>query len=337
MKITSYLDLLIRKQNLNQKQSKELLGLLMNKSTTSEQIADVLKALAKKGETIDEIVGFAQGMRELMLGIKVAKDTIDIVGTGGDGSNSFNISTVSAIVVASCGVPVAKHGNRAASSKCGSADVLEALGVNINLTPEKAKTILEEVGIVFLFAPMFHPAMKIVGPIRKELKIRTIFNFLGPFLNPGKVKRILLGVANLELAEKFLEIAKKLDFKHLIIVTSNDGLDEISIADKTTAFELRNGKVRKFIIDPQNLGFKKYAKSELVGGDPELNAQIAKDILTGIENGAKKDAVVLNSAYALLVAGKVKGIKEGIKMATEGIDSAKSFKVLEKLIRETNI
>ncbi|MBI2018069.1 anthranilate phosphoribosyltransferase, partial [Candidatus Daviesbacteria bacterium] len=278
---------------------------------------------------------FAQGMRELMLVVKVPKDAIDIVGTGGDGSNSFNISTVSALVVASCGVKVAKHGNRAASSKCGSADVLEALGVDILLTPQKAQTVLQKAGFVFLFAPQFHPAMKIVGPVRRELKIRTIFNYLGPFLNPAKVQRMLLGVANLELAKKFLSIARKLNFEHLLIVTSVDGMDEISVASETHAFELKESRVKEFIIDPKKLGFKKYFKSALAGGEPKLNAQIVRDILSG-KDGAKKDATILNSAYALLVAGRVKDVREGIKLAIQAIESGKSFKLLEQFIKETN-
>jgi len=336
MEITKYLNILIKNQNLSKEQAKDLLGLLMEQETTPEQISRVLKAFADKEETVDEIAGFTEGMRELMLSIDAPIDTVDIVGTGGDGSNSFNISTVSAIVVASCGVPVAKHGNRAASSKCGSADVLEALGVNINLTPIKAEKVLGEVGMVFLFAPIFHPAMKVVGPVRKQLGIRTIFNYLGPFLNPGKVNRMLLGVASLELAEKFLEIAKKLNYKYLIIVTSNDGLDEISIVDKTTAFELKNGKVKKFMIDPQKLGFRKYSKTDLVGGGPKLNAKIAKDILSGKEIGAKKDAIILNSAYGLLIAGKVTNLKEGLRLANESIESGKALKLLGQLIKETN-
>ncbi len=335
MNINDYLNL-IPKQDMTKAQSKDLLRLMIE-DASSEQIAGVLKALANKGETVDEIVGFAEGMRERMLTVVTSVEAIDIVGTGGDGSDSFNISTVSAIVTAACGIPVAKHGNRAASSLCGSADVLEALGVNINLTPEKGEKVLGKVGMVFLFAPVFHPAMKIVGPIRKELKIRTIFNYLGPFLNPGKVTRMLLGVANLELAGKFLEIAKKLNFEHLIIVTSKDGMDEISVADRTMAFELKNGEVNEFVIDPQELGFKKYSKEELVGGDPKLNAEIVREILSGQETGAKKEAVILNSAYALLVAGKITVIKEGINIASEAIESGKALGVLENLIKETNL
>lgn len=335
MEIKDYLGL-IKERDLTRGESKELLGVLMKEQTSSEEIGEVLKALAGKGESADEIVGFAEGMRELMLEVKVPEGSVDIVGTGGDGSNSFNISTVSALVVAASGISVAKHGNRSASSKCGSADVLEALGVNINLAPQKAEEVLEKVGMVFLFAPMFHPAMKKVGPVRKELKIRTIFNYLGPFLNPGKVRRMLLGVANLELAKKFLEIAKKLNFEHLIIVTSNDGLDEISVADKTRAFELKDGKVSEFVIDPQELGFEKYYKEDLVGGDPEVNAEIVRNILSGKEIGAKRDAVILNSAYALIVAGKAENVNDGIKIIKEGIDSGKAQKVLENLIKQTN-
>lgn len=336
MGIADYLKILRAGMNLSREQAENLLGLLMKDGTTDSGIRDVLEALADKGESVDEIVGFAEGMRELMLPVKSNGRVVDIVGTGGDGSNSFNISTASAFVVAACGVKVAKHGNRAASSKCGSADVLEALSVNINLTSEKAEKVLEKVEMVFLFAPAFHPAMKKVGPVRKELKIRTIFNYLGPFLNPAKVKRMLLGVANLELAEKFLEIAKKLNFEHLIIVTSNDGLDEISIADKTIAFELKNGKVKKFIIDPQKLGLGKYSKSELVGGDPKENAKIIKDIFSGKETGAKRDTVILNSAYSLLVAGKVEKIEDGLAMAGEAIKSGKASEVLEDLIQQSS-
>jgi anthranilate phosphoribosyltransferase len=335
MDFNDYLNRLIDKKDLNREEAKDLLGILIDEAV-DEDITRVLKAFAEKGETVEEIAGFAEGMRELMLTVNSPQGGVDIVGTGGDGSNSFNISTVSAIVAAACGLDVIKHGNRAASSKCGSADVLEELGVNINLTPEQAEAVLKKVGMVFLFAPAFHPAMKKVGPIRRELKTRTIFNYLGPFLNPGKVKKMLLGVTDLKLSEKFLEIAKQLDFEHLIIVTSQDGLDEISIADKTTAFELKNGKVHKFIIDPEKLGFKKYSKDDLVGGEPKVNAQIAKDILSGEEVGAKKDAVILNSAYALLITGKVKDVKEGIDMARESINSGKSFSILKALIKETN-
>lgn len=336
MEVTDYLDTLIKKENLSRKQSERLVEILISDQTSPVQTAAVLTALASKGETVDEIAGFIDGMQKLMLQVNGVNDAIDIVGTGGDASGSFNISTVSALVVASCGAKVAKHGNRAASSKCGSADLLEALGADILLTPQKAQTVLQKAGFVFLFAPQFHPAMKAVGKVRRELKIRTIFNYLGPFLNPGKVSRMVLGVANLELAKKFLEIARKLNFEHLLIVTSVDGMDEISVASETHAFELKNGKARKFIIDPKKLGFKKYSKQELIGGDPKLNSEIAKNILSGKEQGAKRDAVILNSAYALIISGKVKNVKDGIKLASEAIDSGTSLKLLKQFIKETN-
>lgn len=335
MGISNYLDILNKKEDLTQEQAEHLLRLLIQ-GADNFQIAEVLLALANKGEAVDEIVGFAEGMRALMLTVDTGQDVVDIVGTGGDGSNSINISTISAIVTAACGVSVAKHGNRAASSKCGSADVLEALGVNINLTPEKAKQVLEKVGLVFLFAPQFHPAMKVVGPIRKELKRRTIFNYLGPFLNPARATRMLLGVANFSLAKKFLEIAKKLNFKHLIIVTSEDGMDEISIAAKTTAFELKDGRIKEFVIDPEELGFKKYSKDHLIGGGPKENAEVVRNILKGEEKGAKREAVILNSAFALVIAGKVLNVEEGLKMARIAIDSGKARVVLDNLIKETN-
>lgn len=334
---TDFLNLLIKKQDLQEKEAEKLLDMLLSGQITPVQISAVLSALATKGETAEEITGFIIGMRKRMFAVKTPAGTIDIVGTGGDGSNSFNISTVSAIVAASCGVKVAKHGNRAASSLCGSADVLEELGVNINLSPEKAGQILEKNGMVFLFAPNFHPAMKIAGPVRKELKIRTIFNYLGPFLNPGKVKRMILGVADKKIAAKFARIAGELNFEHLIIVTGEEGLDEISISGKTIVLEIKKGATRKFVIDPVKLGFPEYSKEELTGGAPRVNARIAIDILSGREKGAKRDAVLLNSAYALLVAGKVKSVKQGLMLAEDAVNSGRSRQLLETIIKETNL
>lgn len=336
MEIADYLKILESKKDLTQEQAVNLLTLLVEGKPENTKIAEILMALAGKGETVDEIVGFACGMRKLMLTVDTEEDVLDIVGTGGDGSNSINISTISAIVTAACGVKVAKHGNRAASSKCGSADVLEALGVNINLTPDKARSVLDKIGLVFLFAPQFHPAMRIVGPVRKELKRRTIFNYLGPFLNPARATRMLLGVANLELAKKFLEISKQLNYKHLVIVTSEDGMDEISVASKTQAFELKDGNIKDFTIDPGKLGFKKYLKEDLAGGDPTENAENARRILNGEETGAKRDAVILNSSYGLLVSGRVSNIEEGLKLARAAIDSGRAGEVLDSLVEETN-
>ena len=259
---------------------------------------------------------------------------LDIVGTGGDGAGTFNISTASSFVVAGCGVKVAKHGNRAASSKCGSADVLEALGVNINLAPKQAGKILEKVGMVFLFAPLYHPAMKNIAPVRRELGIRTVFNFLGPFLNPANTKIQLLGVPNIEIAEKLAKVASKLKFTHLMIITSLDGMDEITTTESSRVFEVNGSQIKSFIINPQKYGIKKAFKKELLGGDPKQNAGIIQDILEG-KKGPKRDIVVLNSGAALYLGGKAKSISEGIKLAEKLIDSKAAKQVLEKLTAET--
>lgn len=334
MDMTEILNTVLDKKNLTTSETKMFLENVMKGSVSPSQIAGILVALRIKGETVDEIVGLVQAMREQMISVEV-KDAIDVCGTGGDGSKSFNISTAASFVIAGAGVKVAKHGNRAASSKCGSADVLESLGVNINLTAEQAKKVLEKTGMVFLFAPNFHPATKNVVMVRKELKVRTVFNFLGPFLSPASVTRQVIGVPNKEIAEKLIYVGRKLESKHLLIVTSDDGMDEISLSAKTYVAELKNKRVKKFIIDPQKFGFKKVAKKEVEEGTLEQNSHFIKDILSGVKN-AKRDIVVLNSAVALYVAGKVKRIKQGIVLAENAIDSGAAKKVLEDVIKETN-
>lgn len=329
----NHLNKLINKQNLSLKESEDLLDMITNPDADPILTSAILSALRSKGETKEEIAGFIKGMRKKMVVIN-GENAIDIVGTGGDGSGTFNISTTSSFVVAGAGVKVAKHGNRAASSKCGSADVLEALGVNIMLDPKKAQTVLQKVGMVFLFAPNFHPAMKQVVPVRKALKIRTIFNFLGPFLNPAQVKRAVIGVPTPEIAKTLSEVAKLLNPKHVLIISSHDGMDEISTSGKTTAYEIKGKTVKKITIDPQKLGFKKSDVSDLTGGDPKTSAHILMDILKG-KKGAKTDAVLINSAFALLVSGKVKNAKDGLKLAKESIESGKALQVLENLIKET--
>jgi anthranilate phosphoribosyltransferase len=333
MDITQLLNKVIEKKDLTTEETKTFLTQVMKGEMLPTQIAAILVALRMKGETTAEIVGFIQAMREHMLHVSVP-DAIDVCGTGGDGSGSFNISTAAALVIAGCGVPVAKHGNRAASSKCGSADVLEHLGVNIQLTAEQAENVLKRVGMVFLFAPLFHPATKNVVGVRKELKIRTVFNFLGPFLNPASVKRQLLGVTNMAVAEKLIEVAKKLDYEHLLMVTSNDGMDEISLSADTQVFELKNNQVKKFVINPQDYGFKKVAKKEIGEGTLEQNAQYIRDIVSGVKN-PRRDIVVLNSAVALYTAGKAKDIQEGVSLAEQAIDNGSAKQVLEQLIKET--
>lgn len=327
------LNKIIDRKDLTVSEAGFLLDEIINGKLNNSQIAAVLIALRTKGETVDEIVGFIQTMRKHMLKIKAPK-AIDIVGTGGDGSRSFNISTAACFVVAGCGVKIAKHGNRAASSKCGSADVLESLGVNINLSPKQAEEVFKKLGMVFLFAPAYHPAMKSVASVRKELGIRSVFNFLGPFLNPAGTKRQLLGVPNLKIAAKLSKVAVKLKFEHLLLVASEDGMDEITTTAKTKIFEIKRNKLKTFVISPQQFGIKPAEKLELRGKDVKDNASIIKSILKG-EKGAKRDVVVLNSAAAIYLAGKAKNIVDGISLAEQSIDSGSALAVLEKLTVET--
>lgn len=334
MDIIKLLNKLLERKDLTVEESKLFLETVMKGEALPSQIAAILVALRMKGETTEEIVGLVQAMRQHMVRVDV-KDAIDVCGTGGDGSNSINISTAVSFIVAACGVKVAKHGNRAASSKSGTADVLEALGVNINLTAEQAKEVIEKVGMVFLFAPNFHPATKHVAAVRKELKIRTIFNFLGPFLNPASTQRQLVGVPTVDAAKKLLAVGKKLGYEHLVIVTSEDGMDEVSLSAPTYLFEIKKGKENMFVLDPQGHDFQLVSKEELTGGSAEKNAVFLKEILDGVK-GPKRDIVVLNSAVALYVSDKVVTIKEGITLAENAIDTVEAKKVLENLIKETN-
>lgn len=327
------LNKLIDGNNLSIKEASFLLERIIAGELNTAQIAAVFVALRVKGETTDEILGFIQTMRKHMVRIN-APSALDIVGTGGDGSGTFNISTATSFVVAGMGVSVAKHGNRAASSKCGSADVLEALGVNINLTPKQAENVLKKVGMVFLLAPLYHPAMKQIGPVRKELGLRTIFNFLGPFLNPASTKKQLLGVPNLEIAKRLAQVATKLKFTHLLLVTSKDGMDEISTTSETKVFEVKGSKLNSYYISPKQFGIKVATKKDLLGKDPNDNASIIKNILKG-KKGPQRDIVILNSGVALYLAGKVKDIHTGISLAEKSIDKELAMQVLENLIKET--
>lgn len=324
---------LLEKKNLTTDEVKFFISNLINGNINPIQGGAILTALRMKGETIDEIVTLIKEIRKHKIPV-FADQAIDVCGTGGDQQNSFNISTATAFVTAGAGVKVAKHGGRAVSSRSGSADVLEGLGVNILLTPQQAELIFYKVGMVFLFAPLFHPAMKNIAMIRKELKIRTIFNILGPFANPASVKRQLIGVPNLEIAKKLAKVGKKLSYEHLLIVTSKDGMDEISTYSNTHVFEINKNQTKKYIVDPQDFGFKKFDKKEISGGTIIDNARIIKDILNGNKD-PKRNLVVFNSAFALYVAGLVTDIKEGIRLAEESIDSGQAKTVLQNLIRET--
>lgn len=325
------LNKLIDKKNLNLTESKLLMEGMLNGRLTDSQIAAILTSLRMKGETVDEILGFITVMRKHMVKIKTPKLTIDVCGTGGDGKGTFNISTAVALVAAGANVPVAKHGNRGVSSLCGSADVLEVLGVDIHSTPQQAETMLQKTGFTFLFAPFYHPAMKFVGRVRKELKIRTVFNFLGPFVNPAQVRRQIIGVPNIKLAEKLAKVAVNLHYEHLLIVSSEDGLDEISLSAPTHIFEVKGKTVKKLVINPKDYGFRKVSLKKIKGGNANINSAIIRGILQG-ESGSKKDIVILNSAAALYVGGKVENILTGINLAAKSINEDKASQILTTVI-----
>lgn len=308
---------------------------IMSGTATDAQKAAFLTALHMKGETIDEITACAAIMRKhCAVFDNTIPEVIDIVGTGGDCAGTFNISTLASIVSSAAGAKVAKHGNRAASSKCGTADVLENLGVNLMAEAEVSKKTLEEIGICFLFAQKYHTAMRFVGAIRKEIKIPTVFNMLGPLANPAKANLQLLGVYNKDLVEPLAKVLSKLGVKRGMVVYGNDGLDEISMCTTTTVCEFKDGNFETYELDPVKYGFTLCKAEDLVGGTPEENAQIAKEILSG-QKGAKRDAVVLNAAAALHITNQI-SIEEGIKIAEEIIDSGKAMEQLEKFIATTN-
>ncbi len=330
MNTANTLNKLIEHKNLTEKEAGLFLEEIMKGNVPQIQTAAALTALRMKGETIDEIAGFVKTMRKHMTRIRI-KNAIDVCGTGGDRANAFNISTAVAFVIAGAGVHVAKHGNRATSSKCGSADVLEALGINITLQPGNAEELLKKTGFTFLFAPIYHPAMKSVGLVRKELKTRTVFNFLGPFTNPAGSLRQLLGVPNIAIAKKLSKLAIKLNYEHLMIVSSEDNMDEISVSAPTHIYEIKNESIKHKIINPEMFGIKRAARKALLGGDAITNAKILKDILAG-KKGPKRDIVLINSGAALYVSGRVKTLKEGMKLAEESIDTGKGKEVLRHVI-----
>ncbi|NPA62661.1 MAG: anthranilate phosphoribosyltransferase [Methanococci archaeon] len=318
-------------KDLDKKEAEEVMEEIMSGYAKPTQIASLLTALRMKGETIDEITAFAEIMRKHSIKIhpNVPK-LLDTCGTGGDNLNTFNISTATAFVVSTY-VPVAKHGNKAVSSKSGSADVLEALGVNLNVPMEKIKRSIEELGIGFLFAPQFHPAMKYATPVRRDLGIRTVFNVLGPLTNPANANYQLMGVYDEKLTEKLANVLKNLGLKGALVVHGS-GMDEITTIGKTKISEMKNGEIKTYYIDPEDFGIKKAKLEEIKGGDAEENAKIIREIFEGEEVGAKRDIVVLNAAFALYIADETKNVEEGIKLAEKSIDSGKALKKLEDLI-----
>ena len=327
---------LSKKQDLAYAEAEAVMDEIMSGQATPVQMSAYLTALALKGETIDEITASAAGMRAHCIKLLHNLDVLEIVGTGGDGSNSFNISTTSSLVIAAGGVPVAKHGNRAASSKSGAADVLETLGVKITLTPERSAEILKKINICFLFAQNYHIAMKYVAPIRKELGIRTVFNILGPLSNPAGANMELMGVYDQSLVEPLAQVMANLGVNRGMVVYGQDSLDEISMCAPTSVCEIRDGKFTSYEITPEQFGYERCEKGALTGGTPAENAEITKAILKGEEKGPKRQALCLNAGAALYIAGKAASIEEGVKLAESLIDSGAALKKLEEFVEETN-
>ena len=329
---------IVNKEDLTYDEAYAVMNEIMSGETSPTQNAAFLSALSTKSaraETTDEIAGCAAAMREHATQVETGMDIFEIVGTGGDNAGSFNISTTSALVAAAGGMKVAKHGNRAASSKCGTADCLEALGVNIQQDPEKCIELLEKAGMCFFFAQKYHTSMKYVGAIRKELGFRTVFNILGPLTNPGKPTMQLLGVYDEYLVQPLAQVLISLGVKRGMVVYGQDKLDEISLSAPTTVCEIKDGWYKVYTITPEDFGLTRCEKKDLVGGTPDENAEITRKILAG-EKGPKRDAVLMNAGASLYIGGKAETFAEGIKLAAEIIDSGKATETLNKLIEVSN-
>jgi anthranilate phosphoribosyltransferase len=324
------LSLLTARSSLTTEQAAEVMRLIMAGEASPGQIGGFLMALRTKGETVDEIEGLARTMLELATPVEPPVPVVDVVGTGGDRSGTFNISTVSAIVVAGAGVPVAKHGNRAASSRCGSADVLEALGVRIDLDPAGVVRSVEEAGIAFLFAPVFHPAMAHAGPVRRELRVPTVFNFLGPLSNPARPFAQAVGVSDARMLPLMAEVLARRGVRAKLF-RGHDGLDELTTTGISIVYEVRDGEMRETHLDPGSLGLPRASLDDLRGGDPAQAADIARRILAG-ERGARRDVVLLNAAAALEVAGAATTLDEGLAMAAASIDEGSAAAVLDRWV-----
>ncbi len=331
---------IVTKQDLTFSEAETVMNEIMSGKTTATQNAAFLAALSTKStkaETIDEISGCAVSMRSHATPVEhPGMDVLEIVGTGGDNANTFNISTTSAMVIAAAGVKVAKHGNRAASSQCGTADCLEALGANIHEDPDLCRRLLKEVGFCFMFAQKYHSAMKYVGSIRRELGFRTVFNILGPLTNPAKPEFFLLGVYDEYLVEPVAKVLDSLGVKHALVVYGKDKMDEVSVSAPTTVCELRDGFYRTRTITPEQFGLPRGTKEELTGGTPGQNAQTTRDILAGKITDARRTSVLLNAACGLYAANAVSSIEEGVKKAAEMIDSGRALAVLDSFIAVSN-
>ncbi len=329
---------IVSKQDLTYDEAYTVMNEIMSGETTPTQNAAFLASLSTKSaraETTSEIAGCAAAMRDHATKVETDLDLFEIVGTGGDNAHSFNISTTSALIAAAGGVKVAKHGNRAASSACGTADCLEALGVNIEQSPDMCRELLNDVGICFFFAQKYHTSMKYVGAIRRELGFRTVFNILGPLTNPGSPKMQLLGVYDDYLVEPLAQVLIELGIKRGMVVYGTDKLDEISLSAPTRICEIKDGWYKTYTITPEQFGFERCTKEDLKGGTPQENAQIVRRILEG-EKGHKRSAALLNAGASLYIAGKADSMQDGIKLAAELIDSGKALKTLESFIEKSN-
>lgn len=330
---------IVNKEDLTYDEAYTVMSEIMSGQTTPTQNAAFLAALSTKStkaETIDEITGCAAAMRDAATKVEHDMDILEIVGTGGDNAHSFNISTTSAFVIASAGIKVAKHGNRAASSLCGTADCLEALGANISLDPEKCVRLLQDVGFCFFFAQKYHTSMKYVGAIRKELGFRTVFNILGPLTNPASPQHHLLGVYDRVLLEPVAQVLMKLGSKRGMVVFGTDRLDEISVSAPTAVCEYKDGWMKEYTITPEQFGFTRGTKEDILGGTPAENAAATRAILAGEEKGHKRDSVLLNSGAAIFVGGKAESMAEGVEKAKELIDSGAALKKLDEFIKASN-
>jgi len=326
------LEKLLNNISLNQEESRDVMFKIMSGEYDDVQIAGFLIALRAKGEKSEEIAGFAQAMRDKMTHIESVDDAIDMCGTGGDASGTFNISTAASFVVAGAGVPVAKHGNRSMTSKSGSADVLIALGVDITMPPEKVSKCIQDIGIGFMFAPSLHPAMKYAMGARKALGTRTVFNILGPLCNPAGVERQLMGIFEGSLTDKVAKVLQKLGSKHAMVVHGYEGLDEISTTSSTKISHLKeDNSIESTAISPSDFGFEKASLKDLKGGEPEENAVIIKNILDNSDKGKKADIVILNAGAGIFVGGKSKNLEDGVQLARESIESGAAFEKLNQL------
>jgi len=330
--IREAIDTLVSSQSLTMEQAAAVMNEIMGGEATPSQFGAFVTALRLKGETVEEIAGMARAMRDRAITVSVSGPVVDTCGTGGDGSQTFNISTTAAFVVAGAGLKVAKHGNRGMSSGCGSADVLEQLGVRIDLGAREVEKCLGEVGIGFMFAPVFHPAMKYASAPRREIGIRTVFNILGPLTNPAGAQAQMLGVADRSFTVKMAEVLKLLGCHHALVVHGEDGLDEITLSGRTTVCELNKGVIKGYPINPEEYGFSRVSMESLRGGSPQENADILLMVLKG-ERGAHRDIVLLNAAAALVAGEKAETLQGGIALGRETIDSGRAMEKLEGLIR----